>query len=59
MAVYEHGYKPYAGNLTPEWSRFLILPRHASRDVFRSKLFVAFFAACFQMGAALAQKRTS
>jgi len=47
MAVYEHGYKPYAGSLTPEWSRFLILPRHASRDVFRSKLFVAFFAVCF------------
>jgi ABC-2 type transport system permease protein len=47
MAVYEHGYKPYAGGLTPERSRFLILPRHASRDVFSSKLFVAFFAACF------------
>jgi ABC-2 type transport system permease protein len=47
MSVYEHGYKPYMGSLTPEWSRFLILPRHAARDVFRSKLFVAFFAACF------------
>jgi ABC-2 type transport system permease protein len=47
MAVYEHGYKPYAGSLTPEWSRFLILPHHAYRDVFRSKLFVAFFAVCF------------
>jgi ABC-2 type transport system permease protein len=47
MAVYEHGYKPYAGSLTPEWSRFLILPRHAYRDVFRSKIFVAFFALCF------------
>jgi len=47
MAVYEHGYKPYAGALTPEWSRFLIIPRHALRDVFGSKLFVAFFAVCF------------
>ena len=47
MAVYEHGYKPYAGALTPEWSRFLIIPRHAYRDVFRSKIFVAFFALCF------------
>jgi ABC-2 type transport system permease protein len=47
MAVYEHGYKPYTGGLTPEWSRFLILPRHAYRDVFRSKLFVAFFAVCY------------
>ena len=25
MAVYEHIYKPYAGPLTPEWSRFLII----------------------------------
>ncbi|HEX8130958.1 MAG TPA: ABC transporter permease subunit [Pyrinomonadaceae bacterium] len=47
MAVYEHGYKPYAGILTPEWSRFLILPRHAYRDTFRSKFFIAFFAVCF------------
>lgn len=47
MAVYEHGYKPYAGALTPEWSRFLIIPRHAYRDVFGSKLFIAFFAVCF------------
>src|SRR3984893_18690697 len=47
MAVYEHAYKPYAGPLTPEWSRFLIIPRHAYRDVFRSKLFTAFFALSF------------
>lgn len=47
MAVYEHGYKPYTGALTPERSRFLILPRHAYRDVFRSKFFIAFFAICF------------
>src|SRR5215210_8029703 len=47
MAVYEHSYRQYEGRLTPEWSRFLIIPRHAYRDVFRSKLFVAFFAACF------------
>ena len=47
MAVYEHNYKPYAGRLTPEWSRLLIIPRHAYRDVFRSKLFTGFFALCF------------
>jgi ABC-2 type transport system permease protein len=47
MAVYEHTYKPYAGPLTPEWSRFLIIPRHAYRDVFKSKLFTGFFALCF------------
>ena len=47
MAVYEHTYRRYAGLLTPDWSRFLIIPRHAYRDIFRSKLFVAFFVACF------------
>lgn len=47
MAVYEHTYKQYAGPLTPEWSRFLIIPRHAFRDVFKSKLFTALFVLCF------------
>ncbi len=47
MAVYEHTYKPYAGSLTPEWSRFLIIPRHAYRDIFQSKLFTGFFAISF------------
>jgi hypothetical protein len=44
MAVYEQSYKSYTGRLTPEWSRFLIIPRHAYRAVFNSKLFIAFFA---------------
>jgi ABC-2 type transport system permease protein len=47
MAVYEQTYKQYLGKLTPEWSRFRIIPRHAFRDVFRSKLFTAFFIVCF------------
>ena len=47
MAVYEHTYKPYAGRLTPEWSRFLVIPRYAYRSVFASKLFTALFAVCF------------
>jgi len=47
MAVYEHNYRRYAGPLTPEWSRFLIIPRHAYRDIFRSKIFIGFFVACF------------
>jgi ABC-2 type transport system permease protein len=47
MAVYEVTYKPYLGKLTPEWSRFLVIPRHAFRDVFKSKLFTAFFVICF------------
>jgi ABC-2 type transport system permease protein len=47
MAVYEQTYKRYAGPLTPDWSRFLIIPRHAYRAVFSSKLFTAFFVICF------------
>ena len=47
MAVYEQTYKRYAGRLTPEWGRFLIIPRHALRGVFNSKLFTAFFVICF------------
>jgi len=47
MAVYDHSYKNYEGPLTPDWSRFLVIPRHAFRDVFKSKLFTAFFALCF------------
>ena len=47
MAVYERTYKQFAGQLTPEWSRFLIIPRYAYRDIFKSKLFTAFFAICF------------
>src|SRR5437899_5662546 len=47
MAVLERSYKRYQGTLAPEWSRFLIIPRHAFRDVFRSKLFTGFFALSF------------
>jgi ABC-2 type transport system permease protein len=47
MAVFERTYKPYAGTLSAEWSRFLIIPRHAVRDIFRSKLFTAFYALSF------------
>jgi ABC-2 type transport system permease protein len=47
MAVYEQTYKRYAGTLTPDWSRFLIIPRHALRGTFNSKLFILFFVICF------------
>src|SRR5436309_3650033 len=47
MAVLERTYKRYQGALSPDWSRFLIIPRHAFRDVFRSKLFTAYFALSF------------
>lgn len=46
MAVYERTYRRYAGELTPEGSRFLILPRYAYQEVFKSKLFIAFLALC-------------
>lgn len=47
MAVYEQSYRRYTGVLTPEWSRFLIIPRHAYRGVFGSKIFTAFYVICF------------
>ena len=47
MAVFENSYGRYEGRLTPEWSRFLVLPRYALRDVFNSKFFTAIFCLCF------------
>jgi ABC-2 type transport system permease protein len=47
MAVYEQTYRSYTGALTPTWSRFLIIPRYAYEVVFKSKLFVSFYALCF------------
>src|SRR5207302_9326612 len=47
MAVLERSYKRYEGALSPEWSRFLIIPRHAVRNIFRSKLFTGFYALSF------------
>ncbi|HEX8844687.1 MAG TPA: hypothetical protein VF791_08595 [Pyrinomonadaceae bacterium] len=47
MAVYEHTYKQYTGEVTPRWSRFLVLPRHSYRSIFQSKLFIAYFISCF------------
>lgn len=44
MSVYEHTYKPYEGLLTPQLRRFLVIPRHAYRGVFQSKLFIGLFA---------------
>jgi len=47
MAVFENSYRQYEGGLTPEWARFLVLPRYALRDVFGSKFFTAIFCLCF------------
>lgn len=47
MAVYGRSYRRYTGEATPAWSRFLILPRYAYETVFKSKLFLIFYALCF------------
>lgn len=47
MAVYERRYRPFAGELTPARTRFLVLPRYAYEQVFKSRLFVAFILIWF------------
>ena len=49
MAVYERTYHAYEGGLTAERSRFMVLPRYAFRDVFQSKLFVAYLVLCLML----------
>ncbi|HEX9943658.1 MAG TPA: hypothetical protein VGG03_16735 [Thermoanaerobaculia bacterium] len=49
MAVYKRNYGTYRGDLTPAWSRFLILPRYAYRDVFHNRGFLVFFTLCFAL----------
>ena len=47
MAVYEHLYGAYDGEAHSPWSRFLVIPRYALREVFKSKLFTTIFILCF------------
>jgi len=47
VAVYERSYKGYEGTITPEWSRFLVIPRYAAQQVFASKAFIVFSVLCF------------
>jgi ABC-2 type transport system permease protein len=47
MAVYKKTYRPYDGQLTPSWSRFLVIPRYALEDLQRSKFLTIFFYASF------------
>lgn len=47
MAVYEHLYGAYEGESQSAWSRFLVIPRYAVREVFKSKLLTTFFIFCF------------
>ncbi len=47
MAVYKRSYHGYEGPVTPEWSRFAIIPRYAYQRLFKSKIMTAFFVLCF------------
>jgi ABC-2 type transport system permease protein len=47
VAVYKRAYQPYDGPLTPERTRFLVLPRFAFQQVFESRLLTAFLVLCF------------
>src|SRR6266404_708987 len=47
MAVFRRRYRPYSGELTPENSRFLVLPRYSLSRLFDSKPFLAFFVVAF------------
>jgi len=47
MAVYKKTYRPYEGELTPAWSRFMVIPRYAFAE-FRGRRFLSiFFTASF------------
>ena len=47
MAVYKKTYRPYEGELTSSWSRFLVIPRYAFADLHRSRFLSTFFIASF------------
>ncbi len=47
MAVHKRSYRGYDGQITPLWSRFLIVTRYAFKNVFHSKFVTAFFVICF------------
>ena len=47
MAVYKKTYKPYEGSLSSSWRRFLVIPRYAFEDLYRSKFLTIFFLASF------------
>src|SRR4029079_3805599 len=47
MAVYEHLYRAYEGEPQSAWSRFLVIPRYALREVFKSKLLTTIYVIWF------------
>jgi len=54
MAVHKRSYHAYAGELTPRWSRFLIVSRYAFRNAWSSRPLAAYFALCFSYPLAFA-----
>jgi ABC-2 type transport system permease protein len=47
MAVYEHLYEAYEEPPSSAWSHFLVIPRYALHEIFKSKLMVTIFIFCF------------
>lgn len=47
MAVYKKTYRPYEGELTTSWSRFLVIARYAFEDLHRSRFLNIFFTLSF------------
>jgi ABC-2 type transport system permease protein len=47
MAVYKKTYRPYEGEMTPSWSRFLVITRYAFEDLHRSRFLNVFYIATF------------
>ena len=43
MSVYKHNYRAYAGEVTPLWTRVLVLARYAFAEAWSSKITVALF----------------
>ncbi len=50
MAVYKRTYKGYAGPLTHRATRFLVLQRYAFQSVFKSRMLLMGYMACFIPG---------
>ncbi len=47
MAVYKRTYRSYGGELTPDWSRFLVPARYALSTLYQSRLLLVFTALCY------------
>src|SRR6516165_8079713 len=47
MAVYKKSYRPYDGELTASWKRFLVIPRYAFEDMRKSRFLTIFYLASF------------